>query len=105
MEQGPFNQPQPPIPPSYPPSQPPGQMPPNVSNTKLAAGLCGILLNGLGIHKFILGYTKEGIITIVATLFTCGIFGIVPIIEGIMYLVKSDQEFYETYMLNKKPWF
>ncbi len=98
MDQQPFNQP-----PYIGP--PPGQLPPNVSSTKLAAGLCGILLNGLGIHKFILGYTKEGIITIVATIFTCGFFGFVGIIEGIMYLVKSDQEFYETYMLNKKPWF
>lgn len=80
-------------------------MPPNVSSTKLAAGLCGILLSGFGVHKFILGYTKEGIITIVATIFTCGFFSIVPFIEGIMYLIKSDQEFYETYMLNKKPWF
>ncbi len=103
MDQQPFNQP--PIPPVGPPFGGPGQMPPNVSSTKLAAGLCGILLNGLGIHKFILGYTKEGIITIVASLLTCGVFTIVPFIEGIMYLVKSDQEFYETYMLNKKPWF
>lgn len=61
MEQQPFNSP-PPIPPSYqPPNQPGGPMPPNVSSTKLAAGLTGILLSGLGVHKFILGYTKEGI--------------------------------------------
>lgn len=104
MDQQPFNQP--PIPPAGSPYMgPPGQLPSNVSSTKLAAGLCGILLNGLGIHKFILGYTTEGIITIVATVFTCGVFSIVPFIEGILYLVKSDQDFYETYMLNKKPWF
>jgi TM2 domain-containing membrane protein YozV len=76
-----------------------------VGSTKLAAGLCGILLGGLGVHKFILGYTKEGLITIAATVLTCGVFSIVALIEGIMYLVKPDQEFYETYMLNKKPWF
>ena len=105
MEQQPFNSP-PPIPPSYqPPHQPGGPIPPNVSSTKLTAGLCGILIGGLGIHKFVLGYTTEGVITIVATILTCGVFGIVPFIEGIMYLVKSDQEFYETYMLNKKAWF
>ena len=27
---------------------------------KLVAGLLGILLGSLGIHKFYLGYTKEG---------------------------------------------
>ena len=32
------------------------------ADKKLAAGLCGILLGGLGIHKFILGYQTEGII-------------------------------------------
>jgi TM2 domain-containing membrane protein YozV len=103
MQQEPFNPP--PIPPSGPPYGGPNQMPPNVSNTKLAAGLCGILLGGLGVHKFILGYTTEGIITIVASLLTCGVFSLVSLIEGILYLVKSEQEFYETYMLNKKPWF
>ena len=84
-------------------------MPPNVSTTKLAAGICGILLNGFGVHKFILGYTTEGLIMLGATLLTCGIGSVITvpvgIIEGIVYLVKSDQEFYETYMLNKKPWF
>ena len=84
-------------------------MPPNVSNTKLAAGICGILLGYLGVHKFILGYTKEGIILLCVSVLTCG-FGailtsIIGLVEGIMYLVKSDQEFYETYMLNQKPWF
>ena len=38
----------------------------------------------------------------------CGIFGIgsiIGIIEGVIYLTKSDQEFYDTYMANKKEWF
>src|SRR6185369_5068383 len=32
------------------------------ADKKIAAGLCGILLGGLGIHKFILGYQQDGII-------------------------------------------
>jgi TM2 domain-containing membrane protein YozV len=79
---------------------------------KLAAGLCGILLGGLGIHKFILGYNTEGIIMLVVSIagwFLCGIpsivVAIIGIIEGIMYLTKSDQEFVQTYIVNKKPWF
>ncbi len=72
---------------------------------KLAAGLCGILLGSLGIHKFILGYTKEGIIQIVISIFTCGIGGIIGLIEGIIYLTKSDEDFVKTYVQGKKGWF
>ena len=74
-------------------------------NKKLVAGILAILIGSLGIHKFILGYTKEGIIQIVGTVVTCGIAGIIPFIEGIIYLTKSDEEFYNTYQVGKKPWF
>mgnify|MGYP000011373597 CR=1 FL=1 len=76
-----------------------------VENKKVTAGVCALLLGGLGIHKFILGYKNEGIIQIVITIFTCGIGGLIPFIEGIIYLTKSDQEFYNTYQVNRKPWF
>jgi len=71
---------------------------------KLAAGICGILLGGLGVHKFILGYTKEGIIQLVLG-FACGIGSVIGIIEGIIYLTKTDEEFVQTYVANKKGWF
>lgn len=82
-------------------------------NKKLLAGILAIILGSLGIHKFILGYTKEGIIMLVVTLvvgfFTCGIgaslMGILGLIEGIIYLTKSDEEFYNTYQVGQKPWF
>ena len=72
---------------------------------KLLAGLLGILLGWTGAHKFVLGYTKEGIIQLVVSLVTCGFFGIVGLIEGIIYLTKSDEEFVATYITNKKGWF
>jgi len=59
----------------------------------------------LGIHKFILGYTKEGIIQIVISIVTCGIGSFIGLIEGIIYLTKSDEEFVATYVTNKKGWF
>ena len=65
----------------------------------------GILFGGFGIHKFILGYSKEGIIQIILSIVTCGIAGIVPFIEGIIYLTKSDEDFYNTYQANKRGWF
>jgi TM2 domain-containing membrane protein YozV len=78
---------------------------PKQENKKVLAGIMGILFGGLGIHKFILGYTQEGIIQIVVTIVTCGIFSIVGFIEGIIYLTKSDEEFYQTYQVGKKGWF
>ena len=72
---------------------------------KITAGICGILLGGLGIHKFILGYTKEGVIQIVITVCTCGFGGIIGLIEGIIYLTKSDEDFVKTYITNKRGWF
>jgi TM2 domain-containing membrane protein YozV len=83
--------------PSYPKTQP--------ENKKIVAGVLALLLGSLGIHKFILGYTTEGIIQIVISLVTCGVGGIVPFIEGIIYLVKTDEEFYQTYQVNKRGWF
>jgi len=74
------------------------------ADKKLVAGICGILVGGFGVHKFILGYTNEGIIQLVLGL-CFGIGSIIGIIEGIIYLTKSDEEFVRTYIQNKKGWF
>lgn len=73
-------------------------------NKKLLAGILAILLGGIGAHKFILGYTKEGIIQLILGL-ACGIGALIGLIEGIIYLSKSEEEFYQTYQLGKKTWF
>lgn len=80
---------------SYPTAQP--------ENKKIIAGILAIVLGGLGIHKFILGYTQEGIIQLLIGL--CGIGSIIGLIEGIIYLTKSDEEFYQTYQVGKRGWF
>ena len=76
---------------------------------KVSAGICGILLGAFGVHKFILGYKKEGIIMLCVTVFTAGILGtimwLIGLIEGIMYLTKSDEEFVATYVVGHKGWF
>ena len=76
---------------------------------KIVTGIVAILLGAFGVHKFLLGYTTEGIIMLVVTVVSCGILAIVPsvigIIEGIMYLTKSDEEFVRTYIQGKKGWF
>ncbi len=80
------------------------------ADKKVVAGICGILLGALGVHKFILGYTREGVIMLLVSLLTCGlgspIMGIIGLVEGIIYLTKTDEEFVATYVSpNKKGWF
>ena len=43
---------------------------------------------------------------LVLSVITCGTIGsVIGLIEGIMYLTKSDEEFYNTYQVGKKGWF
>lgn len=81
---------------------------PRASN-KIGAGICGILLGGLGIHKFILGYTSAGLIMLLVSLLSCGLLApivhLIGLIEGIIYLCKSDDEFVRIYVDNRREWF
>ncbi len=79
------------------------------ASKKIAAGICGILLGALGVHKFILGYTTEGLIMLGVSVLTCGfgatVMGIIGLIEGIIYLAMPDNQFVNTYIVQKKGWF
>ncbi|UOU96749.1 TM2 domain-containing protein [Chryseobacterium daecheongense] len=74
------------------------------SEKKIPAALLGILVGWLGLNKFYLGYTKEGIIQIILNVVTFGVATIIPFIEGILYLFMSDKQFDDTYVHNKKGW-
>jgi TM2 domain-containing membrane protein YozV len=104
-----------------PPQQPYGYQQPYVNpddvkttdKDRIIAGLLGIFLGSLGIHKFYLGYRNEGLImllvTIIGSCFTLGfaaaVMGIIGLIEGILYLTKSQREFEQTYVYHRKGWF
>ncbi|HEV2837473.1 MAG TPA: NINE protein [Pyrinomonadaceae bacterium] len=75
------------------------------ADKKITAGICAILVGWLGVHKFILGYTTEGVIQLVLGVLTCGLTNIISIVEGVIYLTKSDEEFVRTYIQSKKGWF
>lgn len=87
--------------------QPMGQpaLPPDVNSKKILCGIMGIILGGLGVHRFLLGDTAGGIYRILITVFTCGIGSIIGLIEGIIYLTKSDEDFAATYVHAKRAWF
>ena len=71
---------------------------------RITAGILAILVGGWGVHKFYLGYTTAGVIQLCLTLFTCT-GGIIALVEGIIYLTKTDDEFVETYQVGQKEWF
>jgi len=81
--------------------------------SKTTAGLLAILLGAFGVHKFYLGDSTAGGITLAISigvgLLTCGaatgVMSIIGLIEGIIYLSKSDEDFQQIYVQGKKSWF
>ncbi|MBU2135102.1 MAG: NINE protein [Alphaproteobacteria bacterium] len=79
---------------------------------RIVAALLAFFLGWLGIHKFYLGKTNAGIIMLL-----CGtigwlllaippaVIGVIALIEFIIYLVKSDQQFHQDYVVGTKDWF
>jgi|GEM_PF-369149 len=97
-----------------------------VHGTRIAAGVLGLLLGGFGIHKFILGYVPAGLLMLLVSVlsfplvfvlgtFTCGLgfcflpgvyaMSVVGMVEGVLYLTKSNREFRRTYVERQRPWF
>ena len=84
---------------SFPTGQPP------VESKRIVCGVLAILLGGLGLHRFILGDVVGGILRIVISFATCGVGSILSLVEGIIYLTKSDADFIQTYQIGGKKWF
>ena len=71
----------------------------NQQKSKIAAGLLGIFLGGIGVHNFYLGYTSKAITQLLLTLvgwIACGIgpviAGVWGLIEGVLILTGSINE-------------
>jgi TM2 domain-containing membrane protein YozV len=77
--------------PSVPPPVGPATITTPSGKSRVSAALFAILLGSFGAHKFYMGDTGLGVLYLV--FFWTGIPGIVGIIEGILYLTKTDQEF------------
>ena len=75
--------------------------------------LLGLFFGAFGAHKFVLGYQREGFIylgvSIVGGIITCGgalaVTSIIALIESIMILTKTQEEFKRKYVDMKTPWF
>ena len=82
------------------------------SKKKGSAALLAILLGVLGVHKFYLGYKDTGIIFLLAGTVGWITLGLLPaifltisVIEGVIYLTKTDEEFHRIYVLGRREWF
>ena len=84
-----------------------------IKSKRTTTGVLAILFGELGVHKFILGYNTEGFIllavSIVGGIITCGlaliVTAIIAIIEGIIILTKTPDEFKRLYIDKKTGWF
>lgn len=105
-----YTAPAPPPPPAY--SAPQAQATP-APKEKTIAGILAILLGTFGVHKFYLGQTTPGIIMLLVStvggIITFGLatsaIAVIALVEGILYLTKSDEEFYQVYVQQGKAWF
>lgn len=79
---------------------------------KWIAALLALVFGALGVHKFYLGKNTAGFIMLAVFLGGIVLVGIpsfivsvIAFIEGIIYLVKSDQRFYDDYVVGDRSWF
>jgi TM2 domain-containing membrane protein YozV len=82
------------------------------SSTKVAAALLAFFFGVFGVHKFYLGYKKQGVIMLLTFLFGFILLGlpsmaimIIAFIEFILYIIKSDDDFEQSYIVGRRPWF
>ncbi len=64
-----------------------------VRDRKIIAGVLALLVGTIGVHKFVLGNTKAGLIMLLlcVTVIAIPIMGLIAFIEGIIYLTRSDE--------------
>ena len=57
------------------------------------AGLLAFLVGGLGVHYFYCNKPVGGLLCILLTFCTCGLFGIIILIQAIMFFMMNQDEF------------
>lgn len=78
-----------------------GRYIPMTDKSRTTAGILALLLGALGIQYFYVGKTGGGLITLLLSCITCGLWEIVTFIQGIVILCMSDEEFERKYVLSK----
>lgn len=77
---------------------------PGMHTHRIAAGVFALLLPA-GIHKMLMGFVGTGVVQLLLTFATCGVASVIAFVEGIIYLTKSEEQFFYDYHVNKRTWF
>jgi TM2 domain-containing membrane protein YozV len=74
---------------------------------KTSAGVCALFLGSLGIHKFMLGLTTGGLTMLLLffLIIPIPVLSMIALAEAVIYLSKTDEQFFRDYAVNKKQWF
>lgn len=83
------------------------------NKSHVVAGLLAIFLGLFGVHKFYLGYNRTGFVmlavSIIGSLLTFGlaaaVIQVIAVIEGGIYLTRSQSTFDEVYVRHSREWF
>lgn len=65
---------------------------------KTVAGILAILIGGLGIQYFYCGKVAGGLITILLSAVTCGLWSVLMLVQGILMLTMTQEEFDRKYV-------
>ena len=77
---------------------------------RFIAAILAFFLGHWGVHKFYMGKTNAGVVMLI-----CGTIGwllilpalinwLIALIECVIYLIKSDQQFYQDYVIGDRSW-
>lgn len=69
----------------------------DISSKKTLCGIMAIILGDFGVQYNIIGKIGGGLITLLLTMVTCGFWSILTLVQGILMLTMSDEEFYRKY--------
>ena len=75
---------------------------PQSGKSRGVTALLAIFLGGLGIQYFYLGKVTAGLLTILLTIVTCGLWEIVTLIQGIMMFCMDNRSFCQKYVETNK---
>lgn len=76
----------------------PQQPQPTSDKSNIAFGVLAILIGTLGIQYFYIGKTAAGLLTILISLVTCGLWSVIMLIQGILAICMTQQEFERKYV-------
>jgi TM2 domain-containing membrane protein YozV/DNA-directed RNA polymerase subunit RPC12/RpoP len=80
-------------------------------HSRITLAIIAFILGALGIHKFMMGFPKEGLMMIGVCIFCAPFFigliamTVVGIIEGAIYIGMDDDEFHQKYEVERADWF